>query len=326
MPVETNEISEKARGGTELMCDRLRQLPADLLDKFQIIPSRVRELDPTRVRILWCHDIAWDPASKHLANGGWKKFHKIVFVSHWQKNEYQNVYGIPASHCLVILNAIENVIDLSDDPRNFSKPDPIKVIYHTTPHRGLRILYKAFDEICSEHGYKIHLDVYSSFRIYGWDQRDEEFKELFEKIKSHPNMTYHGFQPNTIVREALLKSHIFAYPSIWPETSCIALIEAMASGLLCVHPDLAALPETAANLTYMYSWHENEQEHAQIFKKRLIDAIVDAPTVPDILTCANVYNNHRWDAVKDRWIYLLNELKDLPTTISEAGPTFEYRT
>ena len=40
-------------------------------------------------------------------------------------------------------------------------------------------------------------------------------------------MTYHGFKPNDVVRKALSEAHIFAYPSIWVETSCISAIEAM---------------------------------------------------------------------------------------------------
>ena len=92
----------------------------------------------------------------------------------------------------------------------------------------------------------VHLDVFSSFNAYGWAERDEPYQELFDKIEAHPQMTYHGFKPNNIVRNALQKAHIFAYPSIWMETSCIALMEAMSAGLMCVHPNLAALPETAA--------------------------------------------------------------------------------
>ena len=44
--------------------------------------------------------------------------------------------------------------------------------------------------------------------------------------------------------QQLRSAHILAYPSTWIETSCIAVIEAMVSGLITVTSDLGALPET----------------------------------------------------------------------------------
>ena len=51
---------EEANGGTEMMRNQLySRVDPDLLDKFQIICSRVRWIDPKKPTILWCHD-TWD--------------------------------------------------------------------------------------------------------------------------------------------------------------------------------------------------------------------------------------------------------------------------
>ena len=44
--LETNEVSAKANGGTELMLRSVYNgtIPRELLEQFQIIPSRPREL------------------------------------------------------------------------------------------------------------------------------------------------------------------------------------------------------------------------------------------------------------------------------------------
>lgn len=266
---ETNEVDRKAMGGTELMKYALyRHIDKELLNKFQIIPSRVRELDESKKRVYWLHDLPPDPESAHLKDGGWDKFDSLVYVSNWQKEAYQGYFNIPPSKGIVMHNAIEPLPAIS-------KPDPkngINIIYHTTPHRGLDILVPVMEGICEVYD-NVTLDVFSSFNAYGWPERDKPFEQLFERCRQHPKINYHGYQPNEVVREALAKAHIFAYPSIWLETSCIALMEAMSAGCMCVHPNLGALPETAANWTYMYSYHEDIQEHANRFGGNLVEAI-----------------------------------------------------
>ena len=270
MPIDyVTDLTRNANGGTEQMARALEsRLNPALLDRFQIIASRVRDLDPTRVRIFWAHDLPGDRASEHLKQDGYQQYERLVFVSNWQMQAYISHYGIPWSKCRVLQNAIVPLESRAKPPAR------INFIYHTTPHRGLHLLIAVFKKLAEKHR-NIHLDVYSSFKIYGWEQRDEPFKPLFKDISDDPNMTYHGAVPNAEVRAALQNAHVFAYPSTWPETSCIALIEAMSAGLLCIHPNYAALPETAANWTWMYQYSENQQEHANQFYS-LLDAAIQA--------------------------------------------------
>lgn len=254
-----SEQSANSKGGTELMRARLlKYVDSELLSKVAIHFSRPRELYDDVKNILYCHDLAQDPENKILKDGGWEKFDMFVFVSYWQRDQYTLMYGIPYSRCVVIPNAIE--LDYSP----IEKPtDQIRFIYHTTPHRGLELVYPIFDELCKEFD-NIHLDVYSSFKIYGWEQRDKPFEELFNKIANHDHMTYHGVEENETILKALRDSHIFLFPSIWPETSCLAMIEAVRSGVVVVHSSLGALPETSGNATIMYEYTEDVNNNANI--------------------------------------------------------------
>lgn len=270
---EENEISEKANGGTELAKRKLASiLPESLLENFQIICSRPRELDESKIRVLWCHDLPEDPESSNFRDPAWRdKFHKFVFVSHWQYHRYNLFHGLP-------LDDKSIVIDHGITPAPLEcmkKPDDGKIhlAYTSTPQRGLEILVPVFERLV-ETNPDIHLHVYSSFKIYGWDDADKSYEELYEKIRNHPNMTYHGFTPNDQLRDELNKYHIFAYPSIWTETSCIAMLEAMSAGLVCVHSNLGALPETSGGLNVMYNVNmEDKQKHAMIFAANLEAAI-----------------------------------------------------
>lgn len=241
------------------MRDRLlRVVNPELLEKVVVHFSRVRQenIVPGIPNLYYAHDLIGDPESNILANGGYKRFAKLVFVSYWQRDQYMLAYGIPYSHCTVIENAIEK--EFSPQPKS---SDVVRFIYHTTPHRGLELLYPIFDTLCKKYD-NIHLDVFSSFGVYGWAERDNHYSGLFELLRQHPHISYHGAQPNDKVMEALEKSHIFLYPCIWQETSCIAMIEAIKSGVLPIHPNLAALPETASDTTVMYDYTENRHAHA----------------------------------------------------------------
>lgn len=292
------EMTKNARGGTEMMRDRLlSNVDEHLLEGVAIHFSRVTDYQEDLKNVLYCHDTADDPANEHLANEGWNKFDKIVFVSAWQRDQYINAYGIPYRMCAVIPNAVEVHNEVIQKPLS----GPIRLIYHTTPHRGLGILVPVVKELTKH--FDIHLDVYSSFSIYGWDQRDEPFKPLFDEIKQHPNMTYHGAQPNDVVIEALKQAHVFVYPCIWTETSCIALIEAIKCGVVSIHPNLGALPETAEGNTITYDFHEDMHKHAQtvfdntfaILSQESLRREVDSTN--KLLSHTINYFTHSWNAL-----------------------------
>lgn len=298
-----DNMTSKAMGGTELLAHRLvDNVPKKYLRDFQIHISRTTNIDTNKRQLLWCHDLAKDPAVEHLANGGWKRYEKIIFVSHWQQQTYNSWLGVPYEHGVVIENAIEAI---SPKPKSNNE---IRLIYTSTPHRGLEILYPVFDALSNRYQ-NITLDVFSSFELYGWSQRDKLYEKLFEKLKSHPRIHYHGAKSNQEVRQALQKSHIFAYPSIWPETSCLCLIEAMSAGNVCVHSNLAALPETSMGLTNMYQTTDDVNRHAQIFANQLahaIEHITSKETKSRVDVAKNMCDDkHNVDSFSKKWIDLL---------------------
>ena len=128
-------------------------------------------------------------------------------------------------------------------------------------------------------------------------------------------MTYHGFKPNSVVREALSKAHIFAYPSIWQETSCIAAIEALSAGVQVVCPNLGALPETTGGFATMYHFNPDVQFHANVFANFLKGAIENYNTddmLNKLIFAKNwVDNFYSWDIRKNQWIGMLNGIKQI---------------
>lgn len=301
------ELTKNARGGTEILAERLFAEFGPELEQFQIIPSRVGELQRDKIRILWVHDLGEDPMNHHLANGGWDKFHKIVFVSYMQREDYLLRYGIPPSMTTVLHNSIVPIeCNIEDKPK-----DRIDIVYTPTPHRGLGLLVPVFEKLAEKHA-DIHLHVYSSFELYGWKESDTPYLPLFEHIKSHPKMTYYGSVSNEEIRESLKSKHIFAYPSIWKETSSLCLMEAMSAGLACVHSSLGALPETASNWTFQYDFDEEHNRHANKFyplMEHVINLIRDSPPYVE-LRSQKSYTDlfYSWDLRKYQWKDLFDNL------------------
>lgn len=334
MPLAKDELSKNAMGGSELMKYRLvKELGEEFLSDFQIFVSRVHEeLDPDKIKIYWHQDMPMDPAVEHLKNGGWQKYDYFVFNSNWQMNMFNLYLGVPYHKSIVLQNAIdpidrEMIDELKQDPDN-----KIRLIYHSTPHRGLNILVPVFEKLAEKHD-DIVLDVYSSFKIYGWEERDKEFEKLFDKCKSHPQINYVGSVPNDEVKKALARAHIFSYPSIWQETSCIALMEAMSAACVCVHPNWGALYDTSGNVTRMYQYDEDQNRHARRFYGVLEEAIDDVRNnrVQNETSYGKIYADTRftWERRIMEWKAFLLMLKEMKKQghleVKPQKQLFEYK-
>ena len=321
-----NEMQQKSNGGTEQTCRMIQSnLPADLLEDFQIIPSRVRNIKEDKIRIYHLHDLPHDPETSHLKDQVSRdRFHKLVFCGNWQYNQYVNYLGIPQNDKCVTIETPINPIELVEKPT-----DEIRLIYTSTPQRGLAILVPVFIELAKRHP-NIRLDVFSSFSIYGWGEADKPYQELFKTCEEHPQINYHGSQPNEVVREHLQKAHIFAYPSIWQECNSRALIEAMSAGCLCLHPNFAGLGDTSGGLTSMYQFINDPNVHAAKFYHLLENAIEVVNTDParNYLRFVKQYADVRFNATKiaSQWEDLLKSLKaEYPTVESRALPKQMFR-
>ena len=321
MPFEENEISQNSNGGTELMKRKLGNLlDHDLLENFQIISSRVRDLDESKIRVMYFHDLAGDPEVAKFKDKNFRdKFHHFVFISHWQYQQFRDYLGFPISNNCSVIEHGYDPIDVDWEKKKNSKT--IKFTYTSTPQRGLNILVPVFTAFAENRD--VHLDVFSSYKIYGWDNADKPFEPLFEQIRNHPKMTYHGFVPHKMLQEYLPTAHIHAYPSTWNETSCRAVEEAMGAGLLCVHSSLGALPDTTGHLTHMYESDADENVHAMIFYKELLKAyqnIVNEPNIYEYLKFVKGYTDNRFhiNKITMQWDGLLRGLvQNFPTEESK---------
>jgi glycosyltransferase involved in cell wall biosynthesis len=258
----------KAWGGTELMRDRiLGNLDPDLRNYFQFILSRKRELED-KPRIFWTHETPGVCDSRFLCTQeGQDLFAKIVFVSHWQQEQFLAHLKVPYRKGIVLQNAI-TPLPYHVKPRN----GVFKLIYASTPFKGLDVLLDAFEFVSGKRD-DVELNVYSSFRIYDKPWMDKKYQSLYERARNIKHVNYHGSVSNEEIRKALQETHILAYPATTQETSCLTVIESMSAGCLCLVPNWGALPETCANFAWMYTMDPNPRAHADKFAELILHAV-----------------------------------------------------
>ena len=243
-----------------------KNVPKDIRDRFNIIVSRwVDEvIDDSRPTIYILQDLYSDPMYEHLRTNDWEsdRIEKVIFVSHWQREMFQRYnYNIPANRFLTIHNAVEYV-ECNEEKwtLNEDADGNFGIAYTSTPQRGLGILFEACRALRQKRS-DFTLNIFSGFDIYGFDDNNKPFEPLFNAIAECDWVINHGVQPNEKVREFLRDNHIFAYPSIWEETSCMAVMEAMYAGNMIIASAHGALPENIANCGICYDQPGSPEEH-----------------------------------------------------------------
>jgi len=252
------------RGATEIQMEMLyKHVPKELLDQVQIctsIPGKV-SIDPNKVNILWQKN-SWDQPNLQEFFGNkarHKEYDWYVFNSHWNYEKFRYFFDIPTERSVVIKNGTNNF----PKRKVYKKGEPIKILHHNTPWRGLNVMLRAMQEIKNPN---ITLDVYSSTQVYGdafKQHNDEQFKPLYEQAQQLPNVNYIGYKPNEYILEHMTDYDLYVYPSIFEETSCVSALEALAAGVHVITNNFGALYETCAEWPVYVTYNTNYEAMAR---------------------------------------------------------------
>jgi len=309
-------MSEKLilpRGGSEIAYNSLLQhVLGDWQKDINFIVSACREqlIDPTRKNIIW-QQLSYDQENVMLMSD-YSFINKIdcfVYVSNWSYEKFRFFYKTPENRSLVIKNAIDPI------PYKKKEKGKIKLIYTSTPWRGLEVLLDAFEMLNRK---DVELDIYSSTIIYGtqfYKQNEKNFAALFERAQKMKNVNYKGYAENAVIRQALQQSHIFAYPSIFEETSCIAAIEAGAAGCKMVTTNYGALYETCGEYATMVPFNPDKKALAINYAKALnytINNYWNDDNLAQLEIQTDYYNfYYSWNYRKQEWARLFNSLRKI---------------
>ena len=290
----------------------LKYLPDECFKNINLILNNANHdlIEKDRINILWMHHFVNQKEAQNLSSKDFvDKLDWIVFNSNWNFEKYVYQFKIPESKSLVIRNAIEK-IDFQEKPK-----DKINLIYHTTPWRGLVHLLKVFKSLNLEN---VELNICSSTKIYGKkfdDKLGKTYENIFNECQNTKNVNYFGFVENKKIIELLKKMHIFAHPSIWPETSCIAAIESMAAGCEVVTTNLGALYETCTPFGTFVNFDRNfdnlEKRYSKILSSSIKNYWSDENQNKLKLQRETINATYSWVVRSVEWKNFFNETREL---------------
>ena len=244
-----------ANGGTEILARKFEEQILPLIPELNnynwIIAPGSGQILEEKINIAWIHIGEYEQDLDWVQH---PNLDYLIFVSEYQKQKFLRRFDIDISKCYVINNFINDIKYVW-----YKDTDIIKIAFHVSPERGLQVLMRAVSNIDDP---KIELHAFGDF------SKNKKYSALFDKrIFLHEKMS------NSSVINFISMCHIFAYPSIWNETSSMCLIESLCSGLYCITNDSSVLPETGINLTHIYKTQSTIEKESKVLEKEIVKAI-----------------------------------------------------
>jgi glycosyltransferase involved in cell wall biosynthesis len=265
--------------------------------------------------IMWTQHDHKQPSMKMLHNSDERDaYDAYIFISDWQRQKYCKFFGINPSCAHVLRNAIapafQNQFDTTTSILE-QKTGDLLLAYTSTPFRGLDILLNMFPAL-RKRVPAARLKVYSSMQVYMKSVEQDDYRDLYRLARETEGVDYVGSLPQAELACELRRVSVLSYSNTFAETSCISVMEAMASGCLIVTSDLGAIPETAAGYARLVPFSQSKEEYSNQFIEAAISATEDILSgtreIEDMLRRqVNYVNEHcTWSVRAREWCDWLN--------------------
>jgi len=272
---------------------------------------------------LWCHDLPGDPAYDGLEDTyksidyifALTKFHKDALMKHYPFLEEKKMF------------IAENGINMGYfKDRDKVKKVPGRMIYSSTPFRGLNILAKVFNRI-KERVPNVTLKVFSSMKVYGDAYDDGVYGEIYQQLRETEGIEYCGSIKQKDLAKEMMEAEVLAYPNTYAETCCITVMEAQTAGTPIVTSNYAALKETVPDECGIKIKGDPKSEE---YQNTFVDSVVELLTNKEKWTEMHkncLKQDYTWKTVAKKWIekFFTKETIDCDD-IKQAGNinTVEY--
>ena len=200
---------------------------------------------------------------------------KYCVLSEWHKDFVKGYHGIPEDKLLITSNGI----NLSRFDKEVER-EPYRLIYSSSPDRGLDSLLYLFDFLKQEIP-EIELHIFYGFDTWGkaifqrGNEKEIENMKNLKKMMKKDGVFYHGRISQDQLAEEFLKSSLFAYPTDFEETFCISAIEAQRAGLPVISSNYCGLKTTVGDSAILIGNGEKGQSYTKEYRMEFVEKCME---------------------------------------------------
>jgi len=219
---------------------------------------------------IWCHDLQC-PGAENVKN-----YDKIVALSEFHRKYLKETNGVPEDKIVLGFNGINP----ADFPADGVDKDPLKVVFSSSPDRGLVQSIDIVKKAREISGLDIKLHCFygtANMRKMGHAQWADAIEA---KIKENDFVVYHGMVTKKVLMQHFQESAVWLYPADFIETYCITAIEALCAGVWPIVRDMGALKYTmkeaiAKDMCDVLSVEVKDEATTGIWANALVKAVID---------------------------------------------------
>lgn len=182
---------------------------------------------------VWCHDLNC-PGAQHSEG-----YEKIIALSGFHKNYLMETNGVKEDKVVLGFNGIN-----PDDFLETVKKDPLKVVFSSSPDRGLSQTIDIVKKAREISGLDIKLHCFYGFDNMRKMGHSAWADQIEGKIKENDFVVHHGLVTKSVLMKHFKEAGVWLYPADFIESYCITAIEALCAGVWPIVRDMGALKYT----------------------------------------------------------------------------------